>query len=123
MADPGPRAPRLLRSSPPSGATSGGVLGPLSIIVVVVAALYFGREVFVPLALAILLSFVLGPVVLKLRRLHLGRIPAVLVTVLLAFVVIFALGAMIGQPGHRAGREPLAVPVQHQREDRTRFAA
>src|SRR5689334_24358152 len=43
-----------------------------------------------------LLSFVLGPVVLKLRRLHIGRIPAVVVTVLLAFVVIFALGAVIG---------------------------
>jgi predicted PurR-regulated permease PerM len=96
MADPGPRAPRALRSAPLPGARSGGILGPLAITVVVVAALYFGREVFVPLALSILLSFVLGPVVLKLRRLHLGRIPAVVVTVLLAFVVIFALGAVIG---------------------------
>ena len=33
----------------------------------IVAALYFGRDVFVPIALAILLSFVLGPLV---RLLH-----------------------------------------------------
>ena len=45
--------------------------------VVVVAALYFGREVFVPLALAILLSFVLAPLVLLLRRLHVARVPSV----------------------------------------------
>src|SRR5689334_14122771 len=96
MADLGPRPRRVIGSASPPGARSGGILGPLAITVVVIAALYFGREVFVPLALAMLLSFVLGPVVLKLRRLHIGRIPAVVVTVLLAFVVIFALGAVIG---------------------------
>ena len=96
MADLEPRPRPVLRSATPSGARSGGILGPLAVTVVVVAALYFGREVFVPLALAMLLSFVLAPVVLKLRRWHLGRIPAVVVTVLLAFLVIFALGAVIG---------------------------
>src|ERR1700747_2454764 len=96
MADPGPQPLRVLRSPGSPGCKSGGMLAPTAISVVVVAALYFGREVFVPLALAILLSFVLAPVVLMLRRMELGRVPAVIVTVLLAFVAIFALGAMIG---------------------------
>jgi predicted PurR-regulated permease PerM len=96
MADFGPHPRRALRSAVPAGGHPGGVLGPLAVTVVVIAALYFGRDVFVPLALAILLSFVLGPVVIKLRRLNLGRAPAVAVTVLLAFLVIFALGAVIG---------------------------
>src|ERR1700730_4417885 len=71
-------------------------LGTLAVGVVTVAALYFGREVFVPLALAVLLSFALAPLVLLLRRWHLGRVPSVIVSVLLAFLVIFAIGTLIG---------------------------
>jgi len=41
---------------------------PIWVGVVVVAALYFGREVFVPIALAILLSFVLSPLVRLLQK-------------------------------------------------------
>ena len=40
----------------------------LAVLVVVVGALYFGRDVFVPLALAGLLSFALAPVIAALRR-------------------------------------------------------
>jgi hypothetical protein len=36
--------------------------------VIIIATLYFGREIFVPIALAILLSFVLAPVVGILQR-------------------------------------------------------
>ena len=36
--------------------------------VIIIAMLYFGREIFVPIALAILLSFVLAPVVAILQR-------------------------------------------------------
>ncbi len=71
-------------------------LGLLAVAVVVITALYFARDVFVPLALAILLSFALGPVVMKLRRWHFGRVPSVIVTVLLAFLVIFAIGTLFG---------------------------
>jgi predicted PurR-regulated permease PerM len=70
--------------------------GTAIIFAVAVAALYFAREIFVPLALAILLSFMLAPLVLLLRRLHLWRIPSVLVAVLVAFVVILGIGAFIG---------------------------
>ena len=63
--------------------------------VIIVAALYFGRELFVPIALAILLSFVLAPLVRALQRLHVSRALSVVGVVLLAFLVIFALGGLI----------------------------
>jgi predicted PurR-regulated permease PerM len=63
---------------------------------IAVAGLYVGREIFVPLALAVLLSFVLSPIVLRLRRWHLGRVSSVILAVVLAFTVIFGVGGIIG---------------------------
>jgi predicted PurR-regulated permease PerM len=63
---------------------------------IVVAALYFGQPIFVPLALAILLSFALAPLVEFLRRIKFGRVPSVMVSVLFAFFVIGMLGSYIG---------------------------
>src|SRR5690348_17091069 len=64
--------------------------------VVVVAALYLAREVMIPITLAILLSFILAPVVGLLRNLHLPRLAAVLLSVVLALGVIGILGSVIG---------------------------
>ena len=55
--------------------------------VLVVAVLYLAQVVLMPVALAILISFVLGPIVVRLQR-WIGRIPAVLTTVVLAFAVL-----------------------------------
>jgi predicted PurR-regulated permease PerM len=63
--------------------------------VIIIAMLYFGREIFVPIALAILLSFVLAPVVGLLQRIHAPRGLAVVSVVLLAFALIFALGSLL----------------------------
>jgi predicted PurR-regulated permease PerM len=71
-------------------------LAMLAIGVVGIVALYVAREVFVPLALAILLSFALGPLVMLLRRWYCGRVPSVVVAVVLAFLVVFGIGAVIG---------------------------
>jgi predicted PurR-regulated permease PerM len=82
-------------------------LATFAVGVIVVAALYFAREIFVPLALAILLSFALGPLVLLLRRWYFGRIPSVIAAVLLAFLVIFGVGSIIGsQLAHLAENLP-----------------
>jgi predicted PurR-regulated permease PerM len=62
---------------------------------IIIGTLYFGREVFVPIALAILLSFVLAPLVRLLQRWHLPRGLSVVGVVVLAFVSIFALGGVI----------------------------
>ncbi len=58
----------------------------------IIAGLYFGRDVLIPLALAIFLGFVLDPLVVKLRRLGMPRTPAVIV-VAIATLVVIALGA------------------------------
>jgi predicted PurR-regulated permease PerM len=82
-------------------------LGILAVGVITVAALYFGREVFVPMALALLLSFALGPAVLLLRRRHINRVLAVIAVVVLAFAVIVGVGAVIGsQLAHLAENLP-----------------
>jgi predicted PurR-regulated permease PerM len=60
-----------------------------------IAVLYFGRDILVPLAMAVLLSFMLAPVVAWLERLHLPRIPAVIGAVALAFTVISGFGILI----------------------------
>jgi predicted PurR-regulated permease PerM len=64
-------------------------------LVVVVGALYLGSEILIPLALAILLSFMLAPIVVRLRRWHLGRIPSVLLVVLLVFTALLGLGSIV----------------------------
>ena len=55
--------------------------------VLVVVVLYWAQAVFVPFALAILLTFVLTPLVNWLER-WIGRIPAVLAMVTLVFTVL-----------------------------------
>jgi predicted PurR-regulated permease PerM len=87
-----PRSP-LSTLSDARTATLQGLL----IATIVVAALYVGRDVLLPLALAILLSFVLTPPLLLLRRIKLPRIAAVGIVVGAAFVIIFALGWLLSR--------------------------
>ena len=67
------------------------------IVSAIVAGLYFGRDVLVPIALAVLLSFVLAPVVFALGRLRLGKVVSVLATVIVAFALLAGLGTVIGK--------------------------
>ena len=62
---------------------------------IIVTTLYFDREIFVPIALAILLSFVLAPLVGLLQRLRVPRGLAVVSVVLAAFALIFAMGSLL----------------------------
>jgi predicted PurR-regulated permease PerM len=74
---------------------------------IIVAAIYLGQPILMPAALAVLLAFALAPVAERLRRLHLGHVPSVLLTVLFAFLIIGALGAYIGSEfAHLAGDLP-----------------
>jgi predicted PurR-regulated permease PerM len=63
--------------------------------VIIVSMLYFGRDIFVPVAMAILLSFVLAPLVGLLQRISVPRGLAVVTVVILAFSLIFALGSLL----------------------------
>ena len=79
----------------------------MTLFVMIVATLYFGKEVLVPVTLALLLAFVLAPLTTLLRRLHLGKVPAVLLGVILALGLILAIGGVIGsQIAELAGEIP-----------------
>jgi predicted PurR-regulated permease PerM len=60
------------------------LLTPVGILVVI-AGLYFGRQMWIPLALGVVFAFLLTPVVSLLERCRLGRVPSVLVVMVLAF--------------------------------------
>jgi predicted PurR-regulated permease PerM len=94
VADQPPRAYGRNASQIPSG-----LFGVLTVLAtgLVVAFLYFARDVIVPIALAILLSFLLAPAVRWLRRLHIGRVAAVTLTVLVAFLAMLGFAAIIVQ--------------------------
>jgi len=62
----------------------------------VIATLYFGREVFIPLALSILLSFLLAPLATRLQRWKLPQGVAVLLTCTLAFSLLGGLLTVVG---------------------------
>lgn len=68
----------------------------LLVSVVVIAALYVAREVLIPITLAVLLSFLLAPVVHVLHFLRLGRVLSVLIAVALGIVAILAIAGLIG---------------------------
>ena len=67
------------------------VLNTLLISAVIVACLFFAREVFIPITLAGILSFMLAPVVRYCQGL------AVVGVAVLAFAAIFALGALMAR--------------------------
>ena len=69
--------------------TSGLVALPSG--AVAVAGLHFGRDLLVPIVLAVLLAFVLSPLVRMLRWLRLGDAPSVLVAAMLGFAVLIGI--------------------------------
>ncbi len=68
----------------------------LGLLVVACAVLYLGRELLVPLAVAILFSFLLAPAVQRLERWRFGTIPSVIVVVVCAFAVVGAIAWVAG---------------------------
>ena len=63
--------------------------------VIIIMMLYFGREIIIPIALAILLSFALAPLVGLLQRIWVPRGLAVVSVVIIAFAFIFAMGSLL----------------------------
>lgn len=75
--------------------------------VAIIAALHFGQDIFIPVAAAILLSFVLAPLVRLLRRIYVPRVPAVLLVVTLAFLVLASVfGVVVSQVRDLANNLP-----------------
>ena len=89
------------------GQRRGTVLTNMAVAALIIAALYIGREIFVPLALAVLLSFVLAPFVIWLHSWRIPRTASVLIVVIFGFSIIFSLGGlMVSQATRLAGKLP-----------------
>jgi predicted PurR-regulated permease PerM len=75
--------------------------------VVIVGILYWFRELFIPLALAALLTFLLAPVATRLERLGAGRVLAAVSAVTLAILVVGGVGyTFTGQLADLANKLP-----------------
>lgn len=92
---PTPLPPSETEIEPPNVPGLSGLL-TMVVGVVVLAALYVGREVFLPVVLAILLAFVLAPFVDAMRRWGLARVPSVIIAVFVTVGIILSLGGIIG---------------------------
>lgn len=87
------------------------VFHSISIIVLAVAILKMAKPVMIPVALGILLTFILTPAVVRLEKWRVPRIPAVLTVALVAFGLLFGviwttasqIHSLAGElPNHRA---------------------
>jgi len=82
---------------------------PLKVLagLAIVGALYFARQVLIPVAVALLVSLLLGPVVQGLERLRIPRVPAVLIVVALALALLGWMGFVVtSQVSDLAGQLP-----------------
>ncbi len=59
--------------------------------------LYFGRDLLIPLALAVLISFVLYPVCAWMERKRLSRMTAIIVSVTLLMMAVLSLVTLLGK--------------------------
>jgi len=82
---------RVAPARPPSDART--TLLALGLVIVV---LYVGRDLLVPLALSVLLAFVLAPIVGRLERWGLKRVPSVIAVTALVFIGIAGFGTVVG---------------------------
>src|SRR6185436_5578378 len=64
-------------------------------VAVVIAGLYFAQDFLIPLALSLLLSFLLAPLCQRLERWKLGRVPSVIIVVALGLGVLVGIGGMV----------------------------
>ena len=101
-----PQGGSNFRHVQPSFVRNPSGLGILTTIAVV-AALYFGRDLFLPLAIAMLIAFALSPLVSRLRGFGVPLIASVLAAVTLAFAAIGLFGLVVaGQLGDLARELP-----------------
>ncbi len=89
-----------LPDSPKGGPLAGAPimpesLPPLLVLLGAIVVLYFGRDVFMPLAIAVLLTFALAPVVSLIRKSGIPRMPAVIAAVTAAFIAISAFSFVV----------------------------
>jgi predicted PurR-regulated permease PerM len=90
-------APRSTARVTTDAARAFDTVATLVILVLTVGILYVAREILVPIAIAILLSFVLSPLVKLLRHFKVGKRLAVGIVVLAAFLISIGIGLVIAK--------------------------
>ena len=90
-----PRARTNLRGT--SGRSTGTLPSLIAFgnFVLIIASLYWAQAVLIPVALAILLTFLLSPVAGALERIGLGRLPSVILIVVLTFSLLATIGWVV----------------------------
>src|ERR1700712_4248933 len=83
----------------------GNALVNMAVAGLIVTALFFAREILVPVALAVLFSFVLAPFVIRLQSWRVPRQLSVLVAVFVGFSIIFSLGGLMVSQANRLAEE------------------
>ena len=75
--------------------TKGSKFIVLASVCIVVGGLYFAREVLIPIALAILLTFLLTPLVRRLEKWRLPRVAATLIVVVVGLAALVSIGYVV----------------------------
>jgi predicted PurR-regulated permease PerM len=90
-----PRERNNLRGT--SGHSTGALptLIAVATFVLIIASLYWAQAVLIPVALAMLLTFLLSPVAGALERIALGRLPSVILIVVLTFSLLGGIGWIV----------------------------
>ena len=102
------RAVQAAPSVPAASSPELRTLVAVAVGAIVVATLYIAQDVLIPITLAVMLSFVLSPLVDALRRIGLWPVAAVAVSVLVALGAIGLIGTLLGSQA-----ATLAVDVPH----------
>jgi predicted PurR-regulated permease PerM len=71
------------------------ILSSVMVAAVVLVAVYWAQSIFIPIAMGVYLTFLLNPLVRALERLRLGRVPSVLLSVILLAIVLGAVGWVV----------------------------
>ena len=96
MSDAGNSTTRVPAAVAPAETPGLNGLLSLAVAVVVVAALYFAREVLIPITVAVILSFMLAPLVVTPAALAPPPRRAVLLAVLVGLGILGIIGGIIG---------------------------
>ncbi len=107
---PIPPAPGTASPAPTAAASPRDRAAGIIAFAVVLTLLYLGRDVLIPLTLALMLSLLIAPLVRALRSIGLGQTGSVLVAVLALAMLCAATAGSAGHPGTAHGREPPPVP-------------
>jgi predicted PurR-regulated permease PerM len=90
-----PRARNNLRGTSGRGTGTLPSLIALGNVVLIIASLYWAQAILIPVALSILLTFLLSPVAGALERIALGRLPSVILIVALTFSLLGGIGWIV----------------------------